>query len=485
MAAACTAQTLTTLASFNGIDGSDPNTAPLVQGTDGNYYGTTVLGGPNCPTVGCGTVFKMTPRGLITTLYNFCARPSCTDGAYPYAGLIQATDSNFYGTTIQGGAYDIQGGTIFKITPAGKLTTLYSFCVQLNCSDGQEPRGGLIQGLDGNFYGTTFTGGIGDGQYCYGGCGTIFKITPTGRLTTLHRFAGYPIEGLGPNAGLTQASNGNLYGTTTFGGDSGTCSIGCNGTVFEITPEGSLTTLHSFTVSLADGAEPFAGVVLGNDGTLYGTTLNGGASGLGTIFNMTPIGVLTTIYSFCSQPQCADGLQPKAGLNLATDGNLYGTTPVHTVYGSGTIFKITPRGTLTTLHTFCSNAYPACPDGSFPYSGLLQATNGRLYGNTSAGGDASCGLGYGCGSVFSLSLGLAPFVETRPVAGKVGTKVAILGTNLKGATSVTFNSTSAQFSVRQPSLISATVPAGTNSGYVTVTTPRGTLKSNATFHVIP
>jgi uncharacterized repeat protein (TIGR03803 family) len=200
---------------------------------------------------------------------------------------------------------------------------------------------------------------------------------------------------------------------------------------------------------------------------------------------MTPIGVLTTIYSFCSQPQCADGLQPKAGLNLATDGNLYGTTPVHTVYGSGTIFKITPRGTLTTLHTFCSNAYPACPDGSFPYSGLLQATNGRLYGNTSAGGDASCGLGYGCGSVFSLSLGLAPFVETRPVAGKVGTKVAILGTNLKGATSVTFNSTSAQFSVRQPSLISATVPAGTNSGYVTVTTPRGTLKSNATFHVIP
>jgi uncharacterized repeat protein (TIGR03803 family) len=485
MAFASAAQTLTTLTSFKGMDGSDPYTAPLVQGTDGNFYGTTAYGGANCPTVGCGTVFKLTPRGVLTTLYSFCAQPSCTDGIYPFAGLIQAIDGNFYGTTAQGGAYDEHGGTIFKITSAGKLTTLYSFCAQTNCKDGRDPTGGLFQGADGNFYGTTFSGGIGNAQYCTGGCGTIFKITPKGTLTILHSFAGYPTDGSGPNAGLTQASNGKLYGTATFGGVSSTCPLGCNGTVFEITPGGSLTTLHSFTASVGDGATPYDGLVLGNDGTLYGTTLNGGASGSGTIFKITSGGVLTKIYSFCSQPECPDGLQPKAGLTLATDGNLYGTTSGPTVFGVGTVFKITSAGTLTTLHTFCSKGYPACPDGSFPYAGLLQATNGKFYGSTSAGGDSNCGFGYGCGSIFGVSLGLAPFVETVPAAGKVGSKVAILGTNLTGATGVTFNAKSAQFSVRLPSLILTNVPAGTTSGYITVTTPKGTLKSNAKFHVIP
>jgi uncharacterized repeat protein (TIGR03803 family) len=484
MAIASAAQTLNTLATFNGIDGSDPYTAPLVQGIDGNFYGTTAYGGANCPSGGCGTVFKMTPKGTLTTLYSFCAQLSCSDGIYPFAGLIQATDGNFYGTTTQGGING-HAGTIFKITPAGKLSTLYSFCAQTNCTDGDYPTGGLIQGADGNFYGTTFSGGIGDAQYCSGGCGTVFKITPQGTLTTLHKFAGYPTEGSAPNAGLMQARNGNFYGTTTAGGAYNTCSVGCNGTVFEIMPGGALTTLHSFTASPTEGAAPYGDVVLGNDGRFYGTTSAGGAGNYGTIFKITPAGVLATIYSFCSQVNCSDGGQPESGLALGTDGNLYGTAVRGGVYGAGSTFKITPGGTLTTLYSFCSNGYPGCPDGSFLYAGLLQATNGNLYGSTSSGGDSTCGFGYGCGSIFNLSLGLAPFVKTLPLAGKVGTKVAILGTNLTGATGVTFNGTSAQFSVRLPSVILTDVPAGTTSGYITVTTPRGTLKSNAQFHVIP
>jgi uncharacterized repeat protein (TIGR03803 family) len=479
------AQTLTTLATFNGLDGSFPYTAPLVQGVDGNFYGTTTYGGANCPTVGCGIVFKISTKGILTILYSFCAQPSCTDGTYPFAGLIQATDGNLYGTTTQGGEYGGHGGTVFKITPAGKLTTLYSFCAQTNCADGNYPTGGLIQGADGNFYGTTFSGGIGDAQYCNGGCGTIFKITPKGTLTTRHNFAGYPTEGSGPSAGLMQARNGNFYGTTTFGGAYNTCSQGCNGTVFEITPGGDLTTLHSFTASPTEGAAPYAGVVLGNDGRLYGTTSAGGAGNYGTIFKITPAGVLATIYNFCSQGNCADGGQPEAGLALGTDGNFYGTAVRGGLYQVGSIFKITPGGALTTLYSFCSSGYPACPDGSFVYAGLIQATNGNLYGSTSAGGDSSCDFGYGCGSVFSLSVGLAPFVQTLPAAGKVGSKVAILGTNLTGATSVMFNGTSAPFSIPQPSLILTNVPAGSTSGYITVSTPGGTLKSNAQFYVIP
>jgi uncharacterized repeat protein (TIGR03803 family) len=255
MPVASAAQTLTTLASFNGIDGSDPYSAPLLQGTDGNFYGTTAYGGANCFSTGCGTVFKITPKGVLTTLYSFCAQSSCSDGDYPYAGLIQAADGNFYGTTSQGGSNG-HAGSIFKITSAGKLTTLYSFCSQTNCADGNYVTGGLIQGADGNFYGTTFSGGIGDAQYCSGGCGTVFKLTPQGILTTLHNFSGYNIEGSAPNAGLVQAKNGNFYGTTTSGGAFNTCSVGCNGTVFEITPAGSLTTLHSFAASPTDGATP-------------------------------------------------------------------------------------------------------------------------------------------------------------------------------------------------------------------------------------
>jgi uncharacterized repeat protein (TIGR03803 family) len=473
MAIASAAQTLTTLARFNGVDGSDPYFAPLLQGADGNFYGTTAYGGANCSPYGCGTVFKITAKGVLTTLYSFCTQSYCSDGNYPYSGLIQATDGNFYGTTSQGGPSG-HGGTIFKITPAGKLTTLYSFCTQTDCTDGAYVPGGLMQGADGNFYGTTFSGGIPDSQYCLGGCGTIFKITPQGKLTTLHSFAGYPTEGSAPNAGLMQATNGNFYGTTTSGGAFD------GGTVFEITPRGTLTTLHSFGSSATDGVAPYASLVLGRDGDLYGTTSAGGSGSDGTVFKITRTGTLTTLYSFCSQTGCTDGAQPEANLTLGTDGNLYGTASRGGAYGEGLIFNVTSGGTISTLYNFCSGGYPACPDGLSPYSGLLQATSGNFLGGTISGGGA-----FGAGTIFSFSLGLAPFVETMQVSGNVGAQISILGDDLTGTTGVTFHGISAQFTVLRPSLILAEVPIGATSGFVIVTTPRGQLKSKAQFQVNP
>jgi uncharacterized repeat protein (TIGR03803 family) len=424
-------------------------------------------------------------RGSADELYSFCTQTGCLDGLYPYAGLIEGADGNFYGTTAQGGTNDGHAGTVFKITPKGKLTTLYSFCAQSNCTDGLYPSGGLVQGEDGNFYGTTFSGSIGDAQWCSGGCGTIFKISRTGILTTLHSFAGYSGEGSGPNSALLQGKDGTFYGTTENGGAYDVCTYGC-GTVFKITPKGTLTTLHSFAGSPSgDGAAPFANLVFGTDGDFYGTTSNGGTNDAGTVFKITPAGVLTTIHSFCTVSNCADGQTPEGGLVSTSDGNLYGTTTLGGVYTAGSVFKITPRGKLTTLYSFCAQGYPHCPDGSLASAGLLQATNGDFYGVTDAGGDPNCDDGYGCGTVFTLSVGLSPFVETRPTSGKVGKPVIILGTNLKGSTNVTFNGTKATFAVVSNSEIKTTVPTGATTGAVKVKTPKGTLVSNVAFRVIP
>jgi uncharacterized repeat protein (TIGR03803 family) len=251
----------------------------LTQGTDGSFYGTTSEGeasSGDCPE-GCGTVFKITPGGTLTTLHNF----GFSDGALPAAGLIQATDGNFYATTA-GGGLPFQDGTIFKITPGGTLTTLHLFDGSNGnffLGDGYSPTGSLVQGTDGNFSGTTEFGPV--GASC---CGTVFKITPGGTLTTLHRFEGYPTDGSYPHqAGLVQATDGNFYGTTSGGGAKDA------GTVFKITPGGTLTTLYSFNGPPAD--DPQAGLVQATDGNFYGTTSI-------TIFKITPTGTLTTLYRF-------------------------------------------------------------------------------------------------------------------------------------------------------------------------------------------
>jgi uncharacterized repeat protein (TIGR03803 family) len=476
------AQTFKTLLMFNGADGGSPLYESLVQGRDGNFYGTTYSGGANAfkCRAHCGTVFKITPAGKLTTLYSFCPQTHCPDGSNPVAGLVQATNGNFYGTTGSGGAHCPRYGcgTVFEITPAGKLTTLHSF----NHAEGAVPRA-LVQATDGNFYGTTLTGGV-NGQ------GTVFKITPAGKLTRLYSFCSQTncIDGSGPEAALVQATDGNFYGTTVGGGTQG------YGTVYEVTPTGKLTTLYSFCpqTGCPDGAFPSAGLVQATDGNFYGTTEMGGAgssscpgnAGCGTVFKITPAGQLTTLYSFCSHTKCTDGSYPWAGLVQASNGNLYGTTANggandFCVNQCGTVFETTAGGSLTTLYSFCSQT--GCTDGNIPFGTLMQATNGNFYGTTSEGG-TGCGS-YGCGTVFSLSVGLGRFVKTLPTSGKPGTAVIVLGNSLKGATRVTFNGTKAAFRVVSSTELRTTVPSGATTGFVQVTTPLKTLTSDVVFRV--
>ena len=268
------------LLSFLGADGIAPSA--LVQANDGNFYGTTLYGGAftnNCSPYGCGTVFKITPAGTVTTLYSFCPQPNCLDGAKPRAALVQATEGSFYGTTEAGGGSNYCNppgcGTVFRITPGGALITLHRF----EGTDGDYPNASLVQATDGNFYGTTLT--------------TVFKITPSGTLTTLVTQLYYP-------SALIQASDGNFYGTTPLGGAN--CSPSGCGTVFKVTPTGELTTLYSFCSqpNCTDGWHPNAGLVQGSDGNLYGTTFGGGTNDdcngyeyCGTVFKIT----LSPLYS--------------------------------------------------------------------------------------------------------------------------------------------------------------------------------------------
>jgi uncharacterized repeat protein (TIGR03803 family) len=460
MVIASPAQTFQSLVSFDNLNGYGPQA--LVQGTDGSFYGTAFWGGtlPCVNSEGCGTVFKITAGGKLTVLHEF----GVTDGFGPNAPLVQGTDGSFYGTTSSGGtgaACSIGCGTVFKISSGGSFLTLHDF----DGTDGEDPGGGLVRGTDGNFYGTT---GSGTTNY-----GTVFKITPGGTLTTLHNFE-YG-DGSQPYGALEQATDGSFYGTTGGGGPNPCGQRGC-GTVFKISSDGSFVSLHSFDYT--DGYGPTGGLVQATDGKFYGTTLSGGANGYGTIFDITSGGVLTTLYSFCA-PYCADGTSA-FGLVQATDGNFYGTMVSGGTNAQGTVFKITSGGVLTTLYDFCTQ--PNCSDGSNPQWPPLQATDGNFYGTTGAGGnDTACVAG--CGTVYSLSAGLGPFVKTQPTSGKVGSAVKILGTHLTGATSVTFNGTVAKFTVVSKSEIKTTVPEGATTGKVEVKTPHGALKSNVVFRV--
>jgi len=331
-------QTLSTLVDFAASTAFKVES--VIQGSDGNYYGTTYGGGSGSS----GTVFKMTPAGGLTILYNFTGGK---DGAFPVVGLVQGTDGNFYGTTSGGGAKN--AGSVFKITPGGTLTTLYSFGT--NPNDGASPFASLIQASDGNFYGTTFQGGAGQ-------AGTVFKITTAGVLTPLYGFHGLNgTDGGAPMAPLVQGSDGNFYGTTTQ-------FTGNNGTVFKITPSGTLTTLYTFT-GKADGANPMAGLTQGKDSNFYGTTLAAGANNQGTIFKITPLGALTTLHSFSGQ---TDGTSTRAALIAASDGSSYGVSTL-------TFFQMTAAGAVSTVLSL-----------PFPPDSLIQAADGSFYGTTYIGG---------------------------------------------------------------------------------------------------
>jgi len=458
--------------------------APLIQATDGNLYGTAY--DPY------GTIFRVTLDGTLTTIYSFCSNPDCTDGEFPSAALVQGKEGGFYGVTSMGGTnhtpQNYAAGTIFKVTPSGNLTTLYNFCSLAGCTDGYDPIAGLVQPADGLFYGVTTSGGANFSTTLPFGGGTVFKITANGKLTTVYSFCPKTgcSDGYSPIGGLLQTANGNLYGTTAAGGANN------GGTVFKITPSGTLTTLYSFCAkaNCVDGQDPNGALVRGSDGAFYGTTASGGLSdqpcnldGCGTVFRVTETGSLTTLYSFCSQVGCTDGFSPNGNLVAATDGAFYGTTGSGGAFNAGTIFKISSEGVAATLYSFCYPGTSYCTGeewsgGAYPSAGLVQDTNGDLYGTT-----AYAGEGPGVGVVFSLSAGLGAFVEPQPTSGKAGETVKILGDGLTGATSVTFNGTKAVFTVASGSLITTTVPAGATNGEVEVTTPGGTLSSNVPFLV--
>lgn len=460
-ALALPATTFTVIKRFNGTNGSTPF-GPVVQGLDGNLYGTAYSGGAN----GNGTVFKLTPAGVLTTLYSFCKVTNCTDGSSPAGGLVLGKDGLFYGTTQVGGTGSI--GTVFSITPAGALSTIYSFCVNsTTCPDGAQPLNGLVQGGNGNFFGTTNEGGAN------GNFGTVFMVTPGGGLNTLHSFCADAgcADGSFPRPLLIQSIDSEYYGTT------GTDGAHLRGTVFKITSGGALMTLYAFCAlaGCADGAGPVAGVVQDKDHNYYGTTAFGGitnaqcASGCGTVFQLTPGGTLTTLHQFNS----TDGAVPLQLLR-GSDNNLYGTTELGGANNQGTIFEITPTGTFTSLHSFSGG------DGVHPQSGLMQDTDGSFYGTTELAGTFN-----NDGTVYHLVTGLAPFVKTLPGYGRVGDVIEILGNHLTGATSVKFNGTSASFIFVSASDISTTVPSGATTGHVQVITPSGTLSSNVSFVVLP
>ena len=432
-------------------DGARPLAAPI-RDVAGNLYGTTVGGGnadSNCQylgqSVGCGTVFGLDPTGRETLRYNFCPESKCLDGANPNAGLIQDAAGNLYGTTYYGGGND--SGTVFELDKTGHETVLYSFCSAPKCADGSLPLDGLIRDAAGNLYGTTQYGGV-NGLFE----GTVFKLAPSAQEgeawteTVLYSFCSAPNcpDGTGPEGGLIQDSAGNMYGTTYQGGSNG------SGTVFKIDNTGHETVIYSFCSSpnCTDGSLPVSGLTQDSEGNLYGTTSQGGANEGGTVFKVDTLGHQILLYSFCSVANCADGSYPASGLIQDAAGNLYGTTQFGGVFsscdtplqGCGTVFKLDEAGHETVLYSFCAAAN--CADGQFPWGGLIQDVSGNLYGTTARGGTSNSGtvfkFGTSTGGGGIPSVTLSSSLNPSFVNQSVTFSVVVSGSGVTPTGSVTF-----------------------------------------------
>lgn len=357
------AQTLTTLHAFTGPDGQQP-AGDLYRDGAGNLYGTTPGGGSG----NNGVIFKVTALGVESTLHAF----SGADGTSPAPGLIHAA-GGFFGTAYSGGASG--DGVVFKLT-GSVLTVLHSF----SGPDGAHPAAAVIRDSAGNLYGTTFYGGT---AAC--SCGTIFKVDSTGVETVLYSFTG-GADGKFPAGRLVRDAAGNLYGTASEGGvvncDNNT--DGC-GTVYKLTPTGTLTVLYTFG-GTSDGGAPLAGLVRDGAGNLYGTTsfagvMNSACSanrGCGTVFKVSKTGVFTLLYGFTGS---SDGYRPLSDLARDTAGNLYGTTQ-YSGTGYGVIFKVSAAGAYSTLYGFTDGT-----DGGDPVAGLVRDSAGNLYGTGTIGGN--------------------------------------------------------------------------------------------------
>ena len=396
------------LHAFNGTsDGWVPTS--LVRDAKGNLYGANAWGGylgGGCNSFfpGCGTVFELTAEGKFKLLHTF----KYDDGAVPFGDLIQDAGGNLYGTTVDGGnngKCESGCGVVFKLTPAGKFTMLYNFTAG---SDGAWPTSGVIMDAAGDLFGTSQSGAF--------GAGVVFELTSSRDLKVLYSFTG-DADGGGPN-GVIQDSNGNLFGTTAYGGGApcylGQTGVGC-GVVYKLDSSGNETVLYRFKGE-SDGAFPVAPLFMDKAGNLYGTTTRGGDEkgncdhtnellpGCGTIFEIDTAGTFSVLFTFDS----ADGYSPNQIMQDA-HGNLYGTTPSggngkcsygDYAIGCGVVFKLTPSGKESLLHNFKGQR-----DGGDPSGGVVEDSKGNLYGTTVYGGDLSCtpGNGEGCGVIFELT----------------------------------------------------------------------------------
>jgi len=400
--------------------------------------------------------------------------------------LAQGRDGDLYGTAPFG--YYSEAGVVFRSTPGGASRIVHGFRV----SDGNHPYGGLTLGEDGEFYGTTALGGSNED-------GTVFKITSNGALVTLYSFTAAdpqpqapPIQAadgyfyatsstlaykvtsqgiytaLGSIPGdsygpLLQATDENLYGTTWNGGTSQ------NGTVFKVEPSGAVTTVVDF--DFAHGSAPYGPLIQASDGNFYGTTTAGGSNKQGVVFRLTPQRALTVMHSFPDPSYSNDGTAPEAGLVQASDGNLYGVTGGGGSLGYGVLFEITLAGNYSILYNFDLST------GGNPGSTPTQHTNGTIYGMTEEGGADNQGV------LYSFNMGLPSFAKLLPAAGRVGRVVDILGQGFTSTTSVSFNGTTAAFKVQSDTFLRAIVPSGATTGVVTITTQGGMLSSNQAFRV--
>ncbi len=516
------AQTYTVVVDFFGQLPALPAVGPAAaQGRDGNFYGTSVEGGTN----GLGTVFQITPSGTLTTLYSFDG----TVGEYPYGGLTLGTDGNFYGTTNRGGSAGF--GSVYQITPAGVVTTLHTFT---NTGDGTDPSCAPVLGSDGNLYGST-TGVYGstveanstiykitpagvftvlhtlnpatdgsqagsmilgaDGNF-YGGTaaggtnawGTVFKVTPTGAFTLLHTFSNLADGRQG--ATLAQSANGTFYGATYLGGASSA------GVVFKITSNGTFTKLHDLNGS-TDGTGVTGNMTLGTDGNLYNVAISNGANNSGTIFKVTPAGVFSTVLSFGGANV---GLSPGTGLLQATSGLFYGSTEFGGTGNASVFYSL--NQSLAPFATLVSTSGKEGAHIGILGQGFTAATTVKFAGvaattiahTSSTFITATVPAAALTGSV-TVTTGTTTLTSSQgfkvkptvtgftPPNGPVGTTVTLTGTGLTQATKVTFNGTSATFTVNSDTQITTTVPTGATTGKIAVTTKGGTASTTTSFTV--
>ncbi len=443
IAATLHAQSYKVLVNFNGVP-SVPESGIIAQ-SRGGYLLTTADDFGNDP----GVAFRVTTSGALTVLHEF----DTTDGATPSGGLTLGRNGRFYGTTETGGSQGL--GTIFEMTPDGIVKTLHDFA---GGADGGSPTAPPIQSLYGDLYGTTFVEpGI---EGAPGVQGTVYKIAEDGTFTVLHAFSGPDGDLLwGP---LVQATNYWFYGTTAAGGTHGA------GTIFRINSSGKFESLFNFDGT--HGTGPYAALIQANDGNLYGVTATGGAHNAGVVFRMNPAHQVTVLHDFTGG---ADGAGPLGGLVQASDGYLYGTNEQGGAFDGGVLFRISTTGDFTVLHDFQQYT------GSDPQCTLIQHTNGFLYGVTVSGGS------YNNGVLFRFDLGLPPFVTYLPSYGRVGMTVDILGQYFSPSSQVFFNGVAAQITALTPTYMRVVVPDGATSGFISLTTTKGTLKSNNIFLVRP